>query len=176
MLVASSWGLVQRHPDMARAGIESTTLPDNRSSLPSSSPSYQLPKVIYMARIRKGIFCNNLGQSVHASSTDYFCSRSTWITPVWTMTMLLPVCVFRWDFSTPADTKLRPHMLHLYGFSPVCERTCCFRWLDFLKPLLQMEHLRETNHNAANSFKIAPCPMTVLQTGTYTNWIQTDQS
>lgn len=48
-----------------------------------------------------------------------------------------PVCVFSWDLRTPEETKPRPQSLHLYGFSPVCDRTCCFRWLDFLKPLLQ---------------------------------------
>lgn len=52
-----------------------------------------------------------------------------------------PVCVFSWDLRTPEETNPRPHNWHLYGFSPVCERTCCFRWLDFLKPLLQYSHL-----------------------------------
>ena len=52
-----------------------------------------------------------------------------------------PVCGWGWDLRTPADTKARPHRLHLKGFSPVCERMCCFRWLDFLKPLLHQLHL-----------------------------------
>lgn len=53
-----------------------------------------------------------------------------------------PVCVLRWDLSTPAETNARPHSWHVYGFSPVWERTCCFRWLDFLKPLLHQLHLK----------------------------------
>lgn len=59
-----------------------------------------------------------------------------------------PVCVLRWDLSTPAETNARPHSWHVYGFSPVWERTCCFRWLDFLKPLLHQLHLKmEQNLN-----------------------------
>lgn len=61
------------------------------------------------------------------------------------MLIFWPVCVLRWDFNTPDDTKALPHWWHVYGFSPVWERSCCFRWLDFLKPLLHQEHLWQRN-------------------------------
>lgn len=53
-----------------------------------------------------------------------------------------PVCVFLWDLSTPAETKPRPQRSQLYGFSPVWDRMCCFRWLNCLKALVHQLHLK----------------------------------
>lgn len=78
----------------------------------------------------------------------------------YTSTCGLPVCVFRWDLRTPVETKFRPHRLHTYGFSPVCERMCCFRWLDFLKPLSHTLHLYMDTHNTINHRSL--CSLTLL--------------
>lgn len=70
--------------------------------------------------------------------------------------MSSPVCVLRWDLSTPADTKERPQRWQRYGFSPVWERTCCFRWLDFLNALLQKLHLKYKEGEKAPNIAVEP--------------------
>lgn len=77
----------------------------------------------------------------------------------------LPVCVFRCDLRTPVETKLRPHRLQPYGFSPVCERMCCFRWLDFLKPLSHTLHLYMTQNTTHHlSVYITRVPFNLIHT------------